>query len=514
MTTTGPLKTRATAHARKGKEVKVDAATASGSVLGLLEAVCAGLVGLEVGETDEGRLRADSEALVSELQNLRAGLKEQVQSCKEIRKKLDSPAHRNQFLNSLEEDPEEAATIRDRIVRTTAWSKTTEGIVDGLFKITSRRQTLGQIEEKQVRRATSSALTVATVALGEISEGTDALGASLIAFETSGLTAKLHACQIHAAGAGSRTDRQAAAKPTENGKSEKQTKAAEPTPVAEKSNATKNLEGAKSNNGGNEASSRPGKRAAAADQLAPAARDALRARQNEAASRDGDAKKDSKAKNRLSARQFRRVQAELNRWSKWHPFRPSSLGSGVGILQARQEDAFRVVIEAEWKDSGGKSRPTVRHLDTVAYEGELPPELVLAARGEKLLGKKIGQEKPTTVKEIIRTVLDATQGQIDREWAKAEIRPFLVQAEDGGNQARLEAATVTLTRIPVLHLTCGFKDPAHPNASKRFQVWLYGEEQELRFDGLPERWTWKASAWVAGCFAVGLPLGYLLANLR
>ena len=231
----------------------------------------------------------------------------------------------------------------------------------------------------------------------------------------------------------------------------------------------------------------------------------------------------------VTARDFRRFQAALNRWARWHPLVSSHLGSLVGVVEAAEETAVDVKLDAWWSereetatgggssDGAGTARPrtTLREVD---YAGELPLFLFGTVSGEQLHAETHSDPQDES------SLIAACEGEV-AEWTRTErveeavagfySSPATRKDTDGESVTcdHLCSSRIEIQKIPVLYMKCGFKDPSHPRAACRFEAWLYGNEQRLRFRGIPKQWNWKATVWAAGFALVGLPLGYLLAKV-
>ena len=99
------------------------------------------------------------------------------------------------------------------------------------------------------------------------------------------------------------------------------------------------------------------------------------------------------------------------------------------------------------------------------------------------------------------------------------IEPFFQGPEKPSGEAerksdiRLVRARVEIYTVPVVNMTCVFKDPDYSTRQSQFKIWLYGTQQKIRINDLPKIWTMKTTAWLVGLGILGVPAGYALSKL-
>ena len=519
-------------------------------LLKLLERVRKQVAELHTGEFDERLFQCAMMELPDDVQSFADGFFADLKECQEVRSRVDVPAKRQKFFLALESDEEEKIQTRNCIIRARAQVRDTEVIVDGLFKITSSRAALDAVEDATARKCISRALTKTTVFVGKISEGLEELGKILVLFDTSGLAANVGGAQIagrtgYEAVDPNRSRRQPK---TEDGSGSGQTERVglrstaeaqiridEPSgrvptaAVVEEPSANPALpNGVEANTTSSPqaavavAEREPDEEQAESVPSAKAPPEPTPTKTAEAATPPAP----EPVKGNVSPRDFRRFQAALSRWAKWHPLVSSHLASSVGVVEADVEAAVEVKLDAWWSERANDAASESEHdglrprttLKKVDYSGELPLRLFSMVSGEqsraRTLGNKNGVE--VLIAGCLEEVSQRTSTQGVAEAASAFYATPATKKDPESEttsydhllRSRLEFSTV-----PVLYMKCGFKDPSHPKAAYRFDAWLYGNEQKLWFRRVPKQWTWKATAWAAAFAVAGLPLGYLLSRL-
>jgi hypothetical protein len=511
---------------------RAECAQQTGDLHDLLARLKESLNALRSSEADEEQLHVDLEALPDEVDTFGADFKEQVTACLEIRKQVSSPATRKRFFAGLEKDPAAAATAKANVREAKDKLKAAEAVVDTLFKLTSARDVFDLVEGKDTRKVIAKSLTRVTVSVGKLSQGIEELATNLVFFESNDVQGRLQA--LPAAPAQATAEAQAA-----DGASVQDEVAATPAaPRAAKAKPSKRSGAARRT-----AEAKPSKPSRAVPRTAKARaagttrdsgtvvrkKEAREPRENTALRAQVEAERTRKHQ-ALSSREFRRIQAILNRRSRWHPFIPSSIGNAVGILKTEEEAAVRVRIEACWSregqtktaSSGGaapdRTQPRTR-FEAVEYVGGFPADLLVAAEGEPLLTTSFTAQDSSPGGPVSACVKAASEW-VSTTYLQTMVEPFCsrqpVKEDDEGNAIsypRLERLNLELFKIPILHLRCGFKDPGHPNADREFAVWMYGEEHRVFWESIPKRWTWKANAWLAGFALLGVPFGLLLGKI-
>lgn len=527
-------------------------------LLKLLERVRKQVSELHTGDFDEQLFQCAMMELPDDVQGFADGFFDDLKECQEVHSCVKIPAKRQNFFLTLDNDEEEKLRTRDCIIRARAQVRDTEVIVDGLFKITSARTALDAVKGAAARKCVSRALTKTTVFVGKISQGLEELGKILVVFDSSGLAANVGGEQIAGRTGYEALDPNRSRRSTkaENFASSDQTKRVGlrstaqaqiqidepvqersrpvPTAVVQEPSADATLPDKV------EASTTTSAQTVVAvAELSPEDEQAEKVSTADASAASTPAKPERLAtpgttaaptalpKGNVSPREFRRFQATLSRWAKWHPLVSAQLASAVGVVETNVEPVVEVKLDAWWseraetsagsesEDGGLRPRTTLKKVD---YAGELPFHLFAMVSGEKLqvrtLGNKDGEEA------LVAQCLDEVSQQTCTDGMTEAAATFYANPatkkdpeSEPVSYNHLLRSRLEFSSIPVLYMKCGFKDPRHPKADYRFDAWLYGSEQKLWFRRVPKQWTWKATAWATASALAGLPLGYLLSQL-
>lgn len=159
-------------------------------------------------------------------------------------------------------------------------------------------------------------------------------------------------------------------------------------------------------------------------------------------------------------------------------------------------------------------------LEKIDYSGDLPARFLAAVTGEKTFKDSFsalaaGKAGP----DLEKKCLEAAAKQVKAYFLHEVVEPFFLGGpstrlkESAAPERRLVRARLEVTAIPVLRLQCSLRDPAIAKNYSTFSVWLYGNEQKLHIEGLPPAWSRRATAWLAGLFALAVPAGYAAARM-
>jgi hypothetical protein len=275
-----------------------------------------------------------------------------------------------------------------------------------------------------------------------------------------------------------------------------------------------------------------------------------------------------------SGREIRRIRSTLEDIARRQPLIPSRISSAIGVIAVRKGKRVRGRLQALWAErrivgDGAKpaddgvlrarlwdhpSRPPQAFLEAteaiplqagaasalvpagaslvcethyrLSVEDvdfatlELPPSLMAAGTGTAIGETFTALNGETIEADLERRFVDTIASRLDAAIARDVVKPFLdrgpqpapaLQGRDV--ERRLVRITAEFEEIPIKRFTLGFHDPALANQVFQFDAWFLGQEEQLLFGRLPQRWTGRAAAWFGAAALAGMPLGFGLIKL-
>ncbi|MBN1417449.1 MAG: hypothetical protein JXP34_01660 [Planctomycetes bacterium] len=485
-------------------------------LVALLESLDAMFKRLAKGRIDdEKKLGSEFEELSRTIGTFCEGLAAAAEALGEVNENLASDDGRGALLTRIASQPDFAVSIKKNMAEAERGVRVVDRIMEGVYRLTAQRKLLPRIVQGTARSTVARALTSASVATDRMNDLCERLRGIQKKIADSGLDKRLDAVEIP------EVDEPSSSPPVSS-PSESETAAAEPASPSE-------------------AAERSAEHPAAHPEAAKAPEPAEKPTERGSAPPRRPAPASEAAKPIVSPERFARIRAALNRFSQRRPLVPSHLGDIIQIISAVEERAvaWRILAlwgrrprsESEWELPApppegftackiGDIEYAVSELRKADYEGKLPEELLLAAKGREEKETFTAVRARAVDAGLEETCATAVARRGSEYFVREVAEPFLRRppapaagAAPAESDSRLIRTQIESVEVPVLHLVCGFRSPKHPNALARFQVWIYGEDAVTYVDVVPRQWTAKAAGWMAGLLAAGAAAGFILGEI-